>query len=96
MKYDEEEKMDIPESYAVTYIDGNEVLLDFGFIGNAIRVYELKSIKPKEYIGEIFLNGTCKFSETKFTVKVDTELDNLFDGRYDELVFVRQEDEQTD
>ena len=94
MKYDEEQKMDIPESYAVTYIDGNEVLLDFGFIGNAIRVYELKSIEPKEYIGEIFLNGTCKFSETKFTVKVDTELDNLFDGQYDELVFVRQEDEQ--
>lgn len=96
MKYDEEQKMDIPESYAVTYIDGNEVLLDFGFIGNAIRVYELKSIEPKEYIGEIFLNGTCKFSETKFTVKVDTELDILFDGQYDELVFVRQEDEQTD
>lgn len=96
MKYDEEQKMDIPESYAVTYIDGNEVLLDFGFIGNAIRVYELKSIEPKEYIGEIFLNGTCKFSETKFTVKVNTELDNLFDGQYDELVFVRQEDEQAD
>ena len=54
MNYDEEQKMDIPESYAVTYIDGNEVLLDFGFIGNAIRVYELKSIEPKEYIGEIF------------------------------------------
>ena len=96
MKYDEEQKMDIPESYAATYIDGNEVLLDFGFIGYAIRVYELKSIEPKEYIGEIFLNGTCKFSETKFTVKVDTELDILFDGQYDELVFVRQEDEQVD
>ena len=96
MKYDEEEKMDIPESYAVTYIDGNEVLLDFGFIGNAIRIYELESIEPKEYTGETFLNGTCKFSKTKFTIKVDTDLDTLFNGKYDELVFVRQEDEKAD
>lgn len=96
MKYDEEEKMDIPESYAVTYIDGNEVFLDFGFIGNAIRIYELKSVEPKEDTGETFLNGTCKFSKTKFTIKVDTESDILFNGEYDELVFVRRKDEQAD
>ncbi len=40
--------------------------------------------------------GACKYSKTKFIIKVDTETDNLFDGQYDELVFVRQEDEQTD
>ena len=96
MKYDEEEKMDVPESNAVTYIDGNEVFLDFGFIGNTIRIYQLESIESKEYIGETFLNGTCKFSETKFTIKVDTESDTLFSGKYDELVFVRQEDEKAD
>ena len=96
MEYNEEEKMDIPESYAVTYINGNEVFLDFGFIGNAIRIYELKSVEPKEDTGETFLNGTCKFSKTKFTIKVDTESDILFNGEYDELVFVRRKDEQAD
>ena len=40
--------------------------------------------------------GACKYSKTKFTIKIDTETDNLFDGEYDELVFVRQEDEQVD
>lgn len=96
MKYDEEEKMDVPESDAVTYIDGNEVFLDFGFIGNTIRIYQLESIESKEYKDETFLNGNCKFSETKFTIKVDTESDTLFNGKYDELVFVRQEDEKAD
>ena len=96
MKYDEDEKMDVPESNAVTYIDGNEVFLDFGFIGNTIRIYQLESIESKEYTGETFLNGTCKFSETKFTIKVDTESDTLFNGKYDKLVFIRQEDEKAD
>ena len=40
--------------------------------------------------------GACKYSKTKFTIKIDTESDILFNGKYDELVFIRQEDEKTD
>ena len=39
--------------------------------------------------------GACKYSKTKFTIKIDTESDILFNGKYDELVFVRQEDEES-
>lgn len=31
--------------------------------------------------------------QNQITIKIDTETDNLFDGEYDESVFVRQEDE---
>lgn len=37
------------------------------------------------------LMGECEFSPQKMVVKVDKKTDTLFNGQYDELVFVRQE-----
>ena len=95
-KYDEEQKTDISDDYAATFIDGKKVVMDFGFLYNTIKVYELSDEDSKEFTGNTLFTGTCKYSKTKFIIKVDTETDNLFDGQYDELVFVRQEDERTD
>ena len=95
-RYDEEQKTDISDDYAATFIDGKKVVMDFGFLYNTIKVYELSDEDSKEFTGNTLFTGTCKYSKTKFIIKVDTETDNLFDGQYDELVFVRQEDEQTD
>lgn len=72
------------------------MVMDFGFLYNTIKVYELSDEDSKEFTGNTLFTGTCKYSKTKFRIKVDTETDNLFDGEYDELVFVRQEDEQAD
>ena len=95
-RYDEEQKTDISDDYAATFIDGKKVVMDFGFLYNTIKVYELSDEDSKEFTGNTLFTGTCKYSKTKFTIKIDTETDNLFDGEYDELVFVRQEDEQAD
>ena len=43
---------------------------------------------------KLLFTGKCKYSKTKFTIKVDAESDILFNGEYDELVFVRQEDKK--
>ncbi|MFQ8952668.1 MAG: hypothetical protein ACLR56_06460 [Oscillospiraceae bacterium] len=95
-RYDEEQKTDISDDYAATFIDGKKVVMDFGFLYNTIKVYELSDEDSKEFTGNTLFTGTCKYSKTKFTIKVDTETDNLFDGQYDELVFIRQEDKQAD
>ena len=95
-RYDEEQKTDISDDYAATFIDGKKVVMDFGFLYNTIKVYELSDEDSKEFTGNTLFTGTCKYSKTKFTIKVDTETDNFFDGQYDELVFIRQEDEQAD
>ena len=65
-------------------------------LSDTVKAREYKNIDSKEFTGNMLFTGTCKYSKTKFTIKVDTETDNLFDGQYDELVFVRQEDEQAD
>ena len=95
-RYDEEQKTDISDDYAATFIDGKKVVMDFGFLYNTIKVYELSDEDSKEFTGNTLFTGIGKYSKTKFTIKVDTETDNLFDGQYDELVFIRQEDEQAD
>lgn len=40
------------------------------------------------------LTGECVFSSTKFTIKVDTKTDSIFNGQYEELVFKKTLAEQ--
>ena len=96
MKYDESQEMETPETYAVALKHDKEVFFHLGFLSDTVKAREYKNIDSKEFTGNMLFTGTCKYSKTKFTIKIDTETDNLFDGQYDELVFVRQEDEQTD
>ena len=42
------------------------------------------------------LEGDAEFSPQKMVVKVDKKSDTLFNGQYDELVFVRQESTTTE
>ena len=39
---------------------------------------------------DTLLEGECSFGKEVFTIKVDTTSDVLFNGAYDELVFVRE------
>ena len=96
MKYDESQEMETPETYAVALKHDKEVFFHLGFLSDTVKAREYKNIDSKEFTGNTLFTGTCKYSKTKFTIKVDTETDNLFDGQYDELVFIRQEDEQAD
>ena len=96
IKYNDELETDIPETYAKTCIDGEELLFDLDFLGSTSHAWEFKDYISKESIGIEYFHGTCKYSKTKFTIKVDKETDKLFDGKYDELVFVRKEDEKAD
>ena len=77
----------------------------FVYFNNITNTFEQDDYKELSSI--VFKDRKAKFSKsapkwlthyskTKFTIKIDTETDNLFDGQYDELVFVRQEDEQAD
>ena len=96
MKYDEAQEMEIPETYAVALDHDKEVFFHLGFLSDTVKAREYKDIDSMEFTGNTLFTGTCKFSETKFTIKVDTESDTLFNGKYDELVFIRQEDEKAD
>ena len=96
MKYDDEQEMDMPQTYAVTNVDGKEILFDFDYLYENIIAYKVSDSDSNDSEGTELFHGIGKYSKTKFTIKVDTETDNLFDGQYDELVFVRQEDEQAD
>ena len=96
MKYDDEQEMDMPQTYAVTNVDGKEILFDFDYLYENIIAYEVSDSDSNDSEGTELFHGIGKYSKTKFIIKVDTETDNLFDGQYDELVFVRQEDEQAD
>ena len=96
MKYDDEQEMDMPQTYAVTNVNGKEILFDFDYLYENIIAYKVSDSDSNDSEGTDLFHGIGKYSKTKFTIKVDTETDNLFDGEYDELVFVRQEDEQAD
>ena len=96
MKYDDEQEMDMPQTYAVTNVDGKEILFDFDYLYENIIAYKVSDSDSNDSEGTELFHGIGKYSKTKFTIKIDTETDNLFDGQYDELVFVRQEDEQAD
>ena len=95
MKYDNEQEMDMPQTYAVTNVDGKEILFDFDYLYDTITANEINE-ETHEFTETELFHGTGKYSKTKFTIKVDTESDTLFNGKYDELVFVRQEDEKAD
>ena len=94
MKYDDEQEMDMPQTYAVTNVDGKEIMFDFDYLYENIIAYEVSDSDSNDSEKTELFHGVGKYSKTKFIIKVDTETDNLFDGQYDELVFVRQEDEQ--
>ena len=96
MKYDDEQEMDMPQTYAVTNVDGKEIMFDFDYLYENIIAYEVSDSDSNDSEKTELFHGVGKYSKTKFTIKVDTETDNLFGGEYDELVFVRQEDEQAD
>ena len=96
MKYDDEQEMDMPQTYAVTNVNGKEILFDFDYLYENIIAYEVSDIDSNDFAETELFHGIGKYSKTKFTIKVDTETDVLFDGKYDELVFVRQEDEKAD
>ena len=96
MKYDDEQEMDMPQTYAVTNVDGKEILFDFDYLYENIIAYEVSDSDSNDSEGTELFHGIGKYSKKQFTIKVDTESDVLFDGQYDELVFVRQEDEQAD
>ena len=96
MKYDDEQEMDMPQTYAVTNVDGKEIMFDFDYLYENIIAYEVSDSDSNDSEKTELFHGVGKYSKTKFIIKVDTETDNLFGGEYDELVFVRQEDEQAD
>ena len=41
MKYDDEQEMDMPQTYAVTNVDGKEILFDFDYLYENIIAYEV-------------------------------------------------------
>ena len=76
--------------------DDNEFSFDITFRANLADAWKYLKNGDEVTDTKLLFTGVCKYSKTKFIIKVDTETDNLFDGQYDELVFVRQEDEQAD
>jgi hypothetical protein len=43
---------------------------------------------PADIVG---FDGYCTFSKDKLIIKIDKETDNLFNGKYNELIFVRDQ-----
>lgn len=43
------------------------------------------------YETDCLLEGSCTFSKNRFTIVVNKEKDLLFNGKYDELVFIRKD-----
>ena len=86
--YDEEEKMLIEEEYAVLYRDGEEIFLDLQFCNEAVVIYK-KGIN--DYEEGRLCSGVGTYSKEKFKIKLYIDNDILFNGEYEELVFVRQQ-----
>lgn len=57
-----------------------------------IFVHETNTVFFNTETSEIGFDGECEFSSEKLIIKVDKQTDTLFGGRYDELVFVREAD----
>ena len=76
--------------------DDNEFIFDLTFSANSVEAWEYLKNGDEVTDTKLLFTGACKYSKTKFTIKIDTESDILFNGKYDELVFVRQEDEKAD
>ena len=75
------------ESYAVVKINGQDIMLDFGFRSTLLFAF-IHDESESEANKECF-TGTCQYSKEKFVVKVDIESDRLFGGKYETLVFKR-------
>ena len=56
MKYDDEQEMDMPQTYAVTNVDGKEILFDFDYLYENIIAYEVSDSDSNDSEGtELFL-----------------------------------------
>ena len=75
--------------YAILETKDQTVYLSFNFHGRMLFVAQLDEW-GKEKEGEV-LYGTCRYSKDQFTVTVDKETDQLFNGQYETLVFKRME-----
>ena len=78
----------IEEEYAVLYRDGEEIFLDLQFCNEAVVIYK-KGIN--DYEEGHLCSGVGTYSKEKFKIKLYTDNDILFNGEYEELVFVRQQ-----
>ena len=75
--------------YAVTKIDGQDITLDFGFRSTVFSAVIHDENNEEAHME--CLAGTCRYSKNQFTVTVDKETDQLFNGQYETLVFKRIE-----
>ncbi len=62
-----------------------EILFSYGDAAYIWKKY------GNSYETDCLLTGSCRFSGKRFKIIVDKESDKLFDGKYDQLVFVRKE-----
>ena len=75
---------------AETIINGEKIAFDLCFSATTVEAWQYKE-ENGEIIGDkILFKGTCEYSEEKFIVKIDTDSDILFNGEYEELIFIRE------
>ena len=60
MKYDDEQEMDMPQTYAVTNVDGKEILFDFDYLYENIIAYEVSDSDSNDSEETELFHGTCK------------------------------------
>ncbi len=64
--------------------------LEFDYLRTVYFVpSEKNELKKKHYSvpEEVYFSGVCVYSENQFTVEIDKETDNVFDGKYDVILF---------
>lgn len=71
-------------TYAIAYVNGEKMFLEFGFQSSMVHF-----MKETE-VTEILLIGDCKYGKDSFIVTVSPEYDELFWGKYKQLIFSRK------
>ncbi len=80
----------VGEAIAVTEINGKEVCFFFGTNNSHVEAVRYSSdnvIKDSD----LLFTGSISYSKDEFIIKIDKNSDKLFDGKYDVLVFERED-----
>lgn len=70
--------------------DGKTIPFEIYFVHETNQALFSARLNPKSLYYDCELGGDCEFFPDKLIIHVNTKIDNVYGGRYETIVFVRQ------
>lgn len=70
--------------------DGRTIPFEIYFVHETNQALFSARLNPKSQYYDCDLSGDCEFFPDKLIIHVNTKIDNVYGGRYETIVFVRQ------